>query len=94
MSEIRKFTLEATATAGGPTALLGFLRSSDPGTIVIDVSGVDQIDTLSLQILASASRQSEAAGSPLTLTGMSDEFRRGVARLGLDPDQFESEVPA
>lgn len=49
---------------------------------------------LRLQILVSAARQWDAAGHPLCLVNMGEEFRAELQRLRVDPAHFESEVTA
>lgn len=94
MSDFHRFTMTDGNGSDEPAALLDFLRSAMPGPVIVDVGAIGQIDTLRMQVLTSAARQFEAAGTSLVLAGMSDEFRAGMQRLGLAPEHFEGEVAA
>ena len=94
MSDVQQFKLAASGPEATPEALLAFLQGASGHPVEIDASTAPQADTLRLQLLLSAVRHWDAAGQTLRLVNMTDGFRDGMTRLGLDPMQFENEVTA
>lgn len=94
MADVQQFKLAASGQEATPEALVAFLQGAVGHPVEIDASPATQVDTLRLQVLLSAARQWDSAGLELKLVNMGDGFRDGMARLGLDPNQFESEVTA
>lgn len=68
-----------------------FLTSHSGSAIRIDLSEVTEVTAARLQLLISAHKQRVADGLPMVLTGMTETFRNGLARLGSPEDYFEEE---
>ncbi len=52
------------------------------GTVVLDLSGVGDLDLSGCQLLASAQRRVQDGGGKLTLQGLSEEAARRLRDLG------------
>lgn len=87
--------LDADLRIGAASALrdtlLAALGAGAP--VDLDGSGVGQVDTAGLQVLAAFSRDARAAGLAVGWTSASDSLRRGVAVLGLN-ELIELPAPA
>jgi anti-sigma B factor antagonist len=60
------------------------LVSSDGKPVVVDLSGLEFIDSTGLQSLLRASRMAEARGKPVSYTGASAQVAKVLAVTGLD----------
>jgi len=55
----------------------------------IIASKVERLSALLVQLLISARRRSDEAGHQLVLASPSNDFKDGLALMGIDPDYFE-----
>ncbi len=81
----RPFALPADCAIASASALRASLlkRVSDVGTVQIDASGVQRIDTASLQVLAAFARDRRAAGLPVEWLGVPASLADGAQLLDL-----------
>jgi anti-anti-sigma factor len=60
------------------------LEADAPDRLVVDLSGVDFIDSTSLGVLVEAKRQADSRGRILVLAGPGSHVRRALSVSGLD----------
>ena len=91
MSDVHFHAMGPGRARTGEDPLVPFLRSARGGQVTITARDVHRLDAHRLQVLLVARQQWIVDGVPFKVTDMSDSFRAGLERLGIDADHFDKE---
>jgi anti-anti-sigma regulatory factor len=93
MAEIHFHALAPARARSGEDPLVPFLLGARGAPVTVSARDVTRVDAARLQLLLAAQRQWAADGAPFRVIDMAPSFHEGLERLGVDADQFETEVP-
>ncbi|PTV97023.1 chemotaxis protein CheX [Rhodobacter aestuarii] len=66
------------------------LREASGTDLVIDASGVTHLGGLAFQVIASAAKDAQAAGTSFTITPRSEAFEQALELFGLVPADLQT----
>ncbi len=92
MADIHFHALAPARARSGEDPLVPFLLGARNAPVTISARDVARLDSHRLQLLLVAERQWQADGVGFRLTDAAPSFRKGLQRLGLDPEHFEEET--
>ncbi|MCH2095132.1 MAG: STAS domain-containing protein [Rhodobacteraceae bacterium] len=85
-------TLSARRSSSGTDPLLTFLRGALGKPVTLDLSKLDTMDAMRLQILVSGQRQWALDSQSFQIKGISDDLRRSLTKIGVDETMFQEGV--